>query len=159
MPLLRGLVILSLLLLPVRVGAATLHHDLVVTLDPELSAIEVTDTITLPAGGPQSREFTLHAGLQAELSDTDAKLVRLPAPAAGAHDEEPAVDEPADRVELDDRARLGGGDDAAPAASVGLDGPAVRGGERLRVGLRIDRADELRRIREGGVVRSDLDQG
>ena len=41
--------------------------------------------------------------------------------------------------------------------AVGLDGPALVGGEGLRLGLVVDRPDELRRVAEGRVVGVDLD--
>ena len=77
------------------------------------------------------------------------------AAAADADDEEAAVDEPPDRAELDDLLRVGRRDDAPPVVAVGLDDPAALGGERACALLVVDRADELRRIAERGVVGVD----
>ena len=82
MPLLRSLAVLPLLLCHAAWAyAAQLHHDLVVSLDPDNSSIEVTDTITLPTGS-NSLVFLLHPGLQPALLPGEAQLVRLPNPAA-----------------------------------------------------------------------------
>ena len=63
------------------------HHDMVVKLDPEKSAIEVTDTLTFPDGLkalPRSKDggltLMLHAGLElALLEGSTFELVALPA--------------------------------------------------------------------------------
>ena len=64
----------------------------------------------------------------------------------------PCVDEQPDRVDLDDRGRLGRGDDAPPARAVGAHGPAARGRDGGRLGGLVDGADRLRRGVERGVV-------
>ena len=67
MRLLQGIAVLTLLLCqPARVCAAQLHHDLVVSIDPDGAGLEVTDTITLPAG-TGTLVFSLHPGLEPEL--------------------------------------------------------------------------------------------
>jgi hypothetical protein len=74
--------------------------------------------------------------------------------AAAGDRERPGIEEGADRVELDDLARVRRRNDAAVAAArVGDDLPAAVALELLRLRLRIERPDRLRRLLEGGVVR------
>src|SRR5262249_51593687 len=77
------------------------------------------------------------------------------AAAAGDHDR-PGREQRADRVQLDDLERGGGGDDAPPAASRVVDDlPAALGLELTGLRLVVERADRLRRPLEGGIVLRD----
>ncbi len=72
----------------------------------------------------------------------------------------PAADQRADRVELDDLERGGGGDDAPkPAARVLHELPAPLPLQSLRLVAAVEGADRLRRPLEGVVTRIDHDVG
>jgi aminopeptidase N len=63
--------------------AVPLHHRLTVTLDPLRGALEVRDTLTLPAPAGSGVRFVLHAGLKPEVVGSGWRL----APAEGGVDE------------------------------------------------------------------------
>ena len=68
----------------------------------------------------------------------------------------PALGEVADRLELDDLAGLGAGHDASPAAArVLAHGEALLEHHLLRLGLGVEGADRLGRVREGLVLGVD----
>src|SRR5581483_1029312 len=81
------------------------------------------------------------------------------APASGADDDLAGGEQPLDRGELDDLARLRRRDHAPHVRPVGGDGPAALGCEPGRLDAVVDRADRLRRPREGRVVLVDDDLG
>ena len=62
-------------------AAAALHHDLVVTVDPDQHRIEVQDTISAGGDAIGRLEFVLHPALAVEVMDAGARLVEL-SPAA-----------------------------------------------------------------------------
>ncbi|MCO6412462.1 MAG: M20/M25/M40 family metallo-hydrolase [Thiogranum sp.] len=66
-------------------AAASLHHDLDITLEPQRHVIEVQDRITLDAAPRGPLSFILHPALQARLLDRDARLVELPHDTSGEH--------------------------------------------------------------------------
>ncbi len=56
-------------------GAAPIHHDLTVTVEPEHGRLSVRDRITLPPGsGERSLRFTLHPALRVRAPDPDTKI-------------------------------------------------------------------------------------
>ena len=72
---------------------------------------------------------------------------------------DPALEQPGDRLDLDDLLRLGGGHHAAPGRAVLPERPALVLAERVGVRLGVDGADELGRVGERRVVRVDRDHG
>src|SRR5690625_1177052 len=51
------------------------HHDLEVSIDPETSRLEVTDTIAVPGSRSSSEmEFTLHEDLVPEILNAGARI-------------------------------------------------------------------------------------
>ncbi|MGB5180345.1 MAG: M20/M25/M40 family metallo-hydrolase [Gammaproteobacteria bacterium] len=83
------------------------HHALEVTLQPDMAAIEVRDTITLPQGHPSSLIFSLHPALQPQLQGANARLVELP---QRADSKMPAVNPPAGLEPRRYRLDLAGGE-------------------------------------------------
>ncbi len=69
-----------LLWLP-ALAAAALHHDLVVSVDPDQHRIEVQDTISAGGAAIGRVQFALHPALEVEVTDAGARLVEL-SPAA-----------------------------------------------------------------------------
>ncbi len=65
-------------------GAALLHHQLDISLDPAASHIEVRDTVTLPPGTPRVLEFALHPHLEVQLIDAGGQLEERSAGAGSA---------------------------------------------------------------------------
>jgi aminopeptidase N len=69
-----------LLWLP-ALAAATLHHDLVVSVDPQRHLIEVQDTISAGGDPLEQVEFVLHSAMDVEVTGANARLVELTGPA------------------------------------------------------------------------------
>ena len=59
-------------------ATAQVHHDLNVTLQPDVAGIEVHATITLPDTHPSSLIFALHPALEPQLQGDKAQLIELP---------------------------------------------------------------------------------
>jgi aminopeptidase N len=78
----RASAIAWLLWLP-ALAAAALHHDLVVSVDPDQHRIEVQDTISVGDDAIRSVQFALHPALEVEVRDTGVRLVELSAAASG----------------------------------------------------------------------------
>ena len=83
---------------------------------------------------------------------------RDPTP-TGADHEDPVVEQPADRPDLEDPLRRRRRDHAAEMIPVTLEEPALLGGERLRLGVVVHRPDELRGVGERRIAGVDLDHG
>jgi hypothetical protein len=59
-------------------AVAQVHHDLMVTLQPDTAGIEVRATITLQDTHPSSLTFALHPALEPQLQGDRARLIKLP---------------------------------------------------------------------------------
>jgi hypothetical protein len=81
------------------------------------------------------------------------------APAARADDHRSAVQQPADRLDLQDAPGLGRRHHPAPRVTILPERPALLGRQRIGGGLSVDRADELRGTGERRVLRIDHDHG
>ena len=62
-------------------SAAALHHDLVVSVDPDRHHLEVQDTLSAGGAAMGRVQFALHPALEVEVMDAGARLVEL-SPAA-----------------------------------------------------------------------------